>query len=154
MPEYCALQPRHALTSVTARALLAEARQLGPLGVAQLVAERQVVEARGDGGGDGASVALDGDIPAGAVVLDLRSKEDYQRWHAPGALWLEFFEALHAAGSLPPEPTYVLYCEVGFKSAHLAELLRRRGVDARHGPGGAPWLSRRRARAREPESVA
>jgi len=153
MPEYCALQPRHALTSVGLRALVAEARQLGRLEIPGLLAERETVDARGGRSADGRSLALEAEIPADAVVVDLRSKEDYQRWHAPGALWLEFFEALKACPSLPADARYVFYCEVGFKSAHLADLLRRRGVDAWHVPGGAPWLARRLARTREPEPV-
>lgn len=152
--EYCALQPRHALTAVSAAALAAEARQLGELGLPALVAGREVHEARALGTPAVRSLALEGDIPDDAVVLDLRSKEDYRRWHLPGALWLEFFEALKAHGSLPADARYIVYCEVGFKSAHLAELLRRRGIDARHVPGGAAWLERRGTRARQPEPVA
>lgn len=154
VPEYCALQPRHALTTVSARGLAAEARQLGDLELPALVAGREVREARALGVPGGRSLALEGDLPGDAVVIDLRGKEDYRRWHAPGALWLDFFEALKAHASLPAGSPYVFYCEVGFKSAHLAELLRRRGIDARHVPGGAAWLQRRGARVREPEPVA
>jgi thiamine biosynthesis protein ThiI len=36
----------------------------------------------------------------------------------------------------------VLYCEFGLKSAHLAELMRREGLDAYHFRGGLPELLR------------
>ena len=35
-----------------------------------------------------------------------------------------------------PGQRYVLYCEFGLKSAHLADLMRRAGLDARHVSGG------------------
>jgi rhodanese-related sulfurtransferase len=37
----------------------------------------------------------------------------------------------------------VLYCEYGLKSAHLAELMRKLGLEAFHVRGGTPALSRR-----------
>ena len=65
-------------------------------------------------------------------MLDLRSKSAYQSWHYPGALFLDFAHALRVYTSLPKDKRYVLYCEFGLKSAHLAELMRRTGFDASH----------------------
>jgi thiamine biosynthesis protein ThiI len=79
-------------------------------------------------------------IPDGAVVLDLRSKAAFQGWHHPSALFLDFPNALRVYRSLDPSKRYVLYCEFGLKSGHLAELMRREGIDASHFAGGLKAL--------------
>ena len=75
-------------------------------------------------------------IDAGDTVIDLRSKAAYDGWHFPGALFLDFANALRAYPSFDAGQHYVLYCEFGLKSAHLADLMRRAGLDARHVSGG------------------
>jgi len=49
--------------------------------------------------------------------------------------WLED-RALRAFPSFDVAQKYVLYCELGLKSAHLADLMRRSGLNARHISGG------------------
>jgi rhodanese-related sulfurtransferase len=70
------------------------------------------------------------------VLIDLRSKAAYETWHHPQALFLDFPHALRAYPSFDPSRSYVLYCEFGLKSAHLADLMRRAGLVARHVSGG------------------
>jgi rhodanese-related sulfurtransferase len=41
---------------------------------------------------------------------------------------------------MPKTGRYVLYCEFGLKSAHLAELMRREGFDAAHFRSGLSGL--------------
>ena len=43
---------------------------------------------------------------------------------------------LRAYPAFDPDQRYVLYCEFGLKSAHLADLMRREGLNARHVSGG------------------
>jgi len=86
-------------------------------------------------------------IPDGATVIDLRSKPQYQEWHWPDALQLDFGHALKAYASFDRGNTYVLYCEIGLKSAHLAELMRKEGLRALHVPGGLKALKKMAARA-------
>jgi thiamine biosynthesis protein ThiI len=74
------------------------------------------------------------------VVIDLRTRAEYQAWHWPGALQLDFAKALEAYPSFAKEQSYVLYCEYGLKSAHLAELMRKRDLRAGHVRGGTPTL--------------
>ena len=57
-------------------------------------------------------------------------------WHYPDALFLDFPNALRAYPSFDSGQRYVLYCEFGLKSAHLADLMRRAGLNARHISGG------------------
>jgi thiamine biosynthesis protein ThiI len=90
-------------------------------------------------------------IPEDATVLDLRSARDYRAWHWPGALHLEYFHALQAYRTVDRRQRYVLYCEVGLKSAHLAERLQGLGIDARHVPAGVASLRRAAESAAAPE---
>ncbi|MGH7286453.1 MAG: rhodanese-like domain-containing protein, partial [Myxococcota bacterium] len=82
------------------------------------------------------------EVPEGAVVIDLRTRAEYKSWHWPGALQLEFAQALEAYPSFAKEQSYVLYCEYGLKSAHLAELMRRLDLSAFHVRGGTATLRR------------
>ncbi len=141
--EYCALHPRHAMTAARREELAEELRALSPLPLAELLAARRTTELRARRPGPEGSLALPGDeLPAGAVLLDLRPREDFRRWHPGEALWLEFFDALKAYPRFDRGRPYVLYCEVGFKSAHLAELMREAGFTAYHVPGGVAALRR------------
>ena len=51
---------------------------------------------------------------------------------------------------LSKEPTYVLYCDAGVQTAHLAEVMQRLGYEAYSFRGGAvrlrEWAGRQRAR--------
>jgi thiamine biosynthesis protein ThiI len=77
--------------------------------------------------------------PPNVPLFDLRSDSAFAAWHPPGALNLPYALALRAVveGSFPALPAVALFCEIGYKSAHLAELLRARGVRACSLRGGA-----------------
>jgi thiamine biosynthesis protein ThiI len=81
-------------------------------------------------------------VPAGAVLLDLRSREEFTAWHPEGALRLDFADALRAYPSFAKEREYVVYCAYGLKSAHLAERMREAGLHAHHFRGGSRALRR------------
>lgn len=70
------------------------------------------------------------------VWLDLRSHKAYEAWHPPGATLLGFPAALDEFRDLDPAATYVVYCEIGLKSAQLAEAMSAGGYGARHVAGG------------------
>jgi rhodanese-related sulfurtransferase len=89
-------------------------------------------------------------VPPGATVIDLRSRAAHRARHWPGALQLDLGQALQAYPSFDKEKTYVLYCEFGLKSAHLAELMRRAGFEAFHVKGGLGRL----LGARDPDLAA
>jgi thiamine biosynthesis protein ThiI len=75
-------------------------------------------------------------IPRGAAVVDLRAQDAYRAWHWPGAEQRDYFSALRGFAGWPRERRWVFYCEVGLKSAHLAEVMRQAGFDAWHVAGG------------------
>jgi len=146
--EYCALVPsKPATSSSVARARGEEDRiDLGIL--SRAVAERSVFDLRRlDLASMDAPELQVASVPEGATVLDLRSKPAYSTWHWPDALFLDFADALRAYPHFARDQRYVLYCELGLKSAHLAELMRREGLDAWHFDGGlGPLLAHARER--------
>jgi tRNA uracil 4-sulfurtransferase len=146
VPEHCALVPRHPATRAPLAAVEAEVAALDPGYLERAVGSRRVVAVRGLEAAAlaPAAVAID-EVPAGATVLDLRPRHAFDAWHHPGALRLDFFAALACQASFDPAQTYVVYCEHGLKSAHLAEVLRQRGCRAYYLQGGAGDRRRRTA---------
>lgn len=141
--EYCALVPRKPATSAALPALQSEEKRMNLSLVEAAVAERSYFELRQLDLSllDVPELEVD-EIPADAVAIDLRSKQAYQTWHYPDALFLDFASALRALPSMPRNQRYVLYCEFGLKSAHLADLMRTAGLDASHFKGGSATLMR------------
>lgn len=68
--------------------------------------------------------------PPDSVLVDLRSAEDYKRWHLPGALRADPDDVLTLVDRLGRDKTYVFYCYGGGTSLDVAESLRRLGIKA------------------------
>jgi thiamine biosynthesis protein ThiI len=88
-------------------------------------------------------------VPTGAVVLDCRAPHQYRAWHYPGAEQVPPHEVAPRMKELTKDRTYVLYCEYGTQTAHLAELMQRVGYEAYSFRGGASRLREWTARAAE-----
>ncbi len=135
--EYCAIVPNRPSTSARLDDILEEEAKMDPAVLeAALEARAEFMIADLD-----LDVWDDGDlttstIAPGDTVIDLRTKAAFDSWHYPDALFLDFPNALRAYGAFEPSQRYVLYCEFGLKSAHLADLMRRTGLNARHVSGG------------------
>ncbi len=143
VPEHCALTPRQPETHAKPRRVEKAEAGLDPEKLAALVEERAIFDLRALDLGKLSAPELEVDhVPEGAVVLDFRSAVAFKSWHYPGALRLDYAEALKAYASFDRDPTYVAVCEVGLKSAHLAELMHRAGYRAHHFRGGAGRLMR------------
>ncbi|HVH19512.1 MAG TPA: tRNA uracil 4-sulfurtransferase ThiI [Myxococcota bacterium] len=141
--EYCAMVPRRPATRAPQDLVEAQETRL-PAGLLDdLVAKRSVLDLRALDldSLDVEGLALDR-LPPGALLLDLRPVEPYRSEHHPLALHLEFSRALEAYPSFDRSRTYVLCCEFGLLSAHLAERMRRDGFDAWHFTGGQRALMR------------
>jgi thiamine biosynthesis protein ThiI len=152
--EYCAMVPRRPSTSAKLQVILEEESRIDPALLTAAIANRKVLDLR----------ALDPDhsdlgdlerseIPAGAQVIDLRSSEEFRSWHYPDAVQLDFGHALRAYPSFAKDRTYVLCCEYGLKSAHLAELMAREGLRAYHFRGGTRALRRYAEREAKGETI-
>jgi thiamine biosynthesis protein ThiI len=141
--EYCDLAPRSPATAASLEAILEEESRIDLGLLHRCVDDRSVIELRTADIEQLAIPDLETDgIPDGATVIDLRTKAQYDSWHHPGALWLDFGHAMKAYPSFERSKRYVLYCEFGLKSAHLAEFMRKEGFDAANFHGGTRALKR------------
>lgn len=144
IPEYCALNSKNPETHAKIEKVLAAEEQMDPEILERVIQERAVCDLRAlelqhiEATGLGIET-----IPDEAVVVDLRSAMGFKSWHYPGAVNLGYLEALAAYRSFAPGRPYVFYCEVGLKSAHLAELMKRAGFQAHHIDGGLKALMQR-----------
>jgi thiamine biosynthesis protein ThiI len=130
--EYCAILPRHPATHASLESVHREEEKLDPGLLDQLMKNRTVTELRGlELKSANSEIELD-EIPADTTVIDLRSRSAYEAWHPTDALYLDLFQALKAYRSFDRDKTYVFYCEVGQKSAHLAGLMHAEGFRAFH----------------------
>jgi thiamine biosynthesis protein ThiI len=142
--EYCALVPRRPATRARLDRVLSEETKLDRELLETALARREVLDLRSlSEEAEGLDELAIGEIPAGAVVIDLRTRAEYQGWHWPGALHLDFAKALEAYPTFAKDQAYVLYCAYGLKSAHLAEMMRALGLEAFHVRGGTPALEKR-----------
>ncbi len=67
---------------------------------------------------------------SGAVVIDMRSREKFEKWHYPGAVSVRLKDLDQFAKGLDREKQVVLYCSKGLQSAHAAARLRKEGFNA------------------------
>ena len=82
-------------------------------------------------------------VPDGARLIDVRAPQARQAWTHPDAEPWDFFQALEDFPNWDRDPTYVCVCEVGLKSADLAERMRNAGFDAYSLAGGVKTLHQR-----------
>jgi rhodanese-related sulfurtransferase len=80
-----------------------------------------------------AAAALDQD----AVVIDVRTPEEYDAGHVQDAQLIDIQSPEFAAGiaELDPDQTYVVYCRSGNRSAVAAEQMRAEGLTVLDGGG-------------------
>lgn len=135
--EYCAILPKRPATAASLADVLAEEEKLEMSLLDKALEDVRTYDLR--------RLVLSAlelpeieieEIPEGAVVVDLRSPQSYRAWHYPGAIYKDFLMALKEYPSWDKSRIYVLYCELGLKSAHLAEQMRRQGFQAFHFKGG------------------
>jgi len=129
--EYCDLMPTRPATRAALKDVLRDEAALGADGIDELVDARRVFDLRRvePESLDVRLPAVDR-VPDGATVIDLRSAAAWRGWHYPGSLNLDLPHALSAYPSFARDRAYVLVCEVGLKSAHLAEKMREAGFEA------------------------
>lgn len=90
------------------------------------------------------------EIPPGAHVIDTRPSRAFEQWHWPGARHRAFQELENRYRTmLDREPTYVLVCAEGVRTAFLVERMQQDGFEAYSFLGGAPRLRRLQRDAEE-----
>jgi len=139
--EYCDLNPPKPTTRAALKDVLRDEAHLDPDRIGRQVDERQIFDlGQVDPEAVAAPVPEVDCLPPGATLLDLRQKPAFQSWHYPGALHLNLPQALAAYRSFARDRPYVLVCEVGLKSAHLAEQMKEAGFEAYQLKGGLKGL--------------
>jgi len=147
--EYCDLMPEKPATRAALGDVLRDEAALDLERLDRLVDARRIFDLRRvDPEGLDARIPEVDQVPPGAAVIDLRSANAYRSWHYPDALHLDLPHALSAYPSFARDRAYVVVCEVGLKSAHLAEKMREEGFEAfqfKHGISGLMSLAERDA---------
>jgi thiamine biosynthesis protein ThiI len=139
--EYCDLMPTRPSTRAALADVLRDEGKLDLDRLGVLVDARRVFELRRTDPEAVASPVPEVELlPAGATVLDLRAAQAFKSWHYPASLHLDLAHALAAYRSFDRGRPYVLVCEVGLKSAHLAEQMRAAGFEAYLFKGGVKGL--------------
>jgi rhodanese-related sulfurtransferase len=81
-------------------------------------------------------------IAAGAILLDVREKDEYQAGHAPKARHIPLGQLAARHGELPAGRTVVTVCRSGMRSTQAARLLAGQGVAVANLSGGMQAWSR------------
>lgn len=141
--EYCALHGKGPTTNAKPERLEAAEELLDIAGLQRAAADAWRIDLYSyevpTATAEEASLATDR-VPDEATVIDLRSPAAFSAWHYPGALRLGYVEALRAVEHIAKGPTYLVCCELEFKSADLAERLRAAGHPAFYFRGGTAAL--------------
>lgn len=79
-----------------------------------------------------------------AILLDTRTKEEYDVSHLPGAKWVGYddFE-LNRVADVPKDGNIVVYCSVGYRSEKVGEKLMAAGYQQVHNLYGSlfEWVN-------------
>jgi rhodanese-related sulfurtransferase len=83
------------------------------------------------------------DVPADAVLLDVREPEEWAAGHAEGALHVPMGQVIQRIDEIldhaAEQPLYVM-CKMGGRSAQVAAFLNQQGINAINVDGGlAAW---------------
>ncbi len=139
--EYCAILPDRPVTNARPEAARDEESRTDPGILEGAVSDRRVLDLRELDAFDLVEPYIFvRSVPDGAVFIDCRPEVAYREWHAPDALHRSPRSLATHLDQLDEERTYVLYCERGVQSAHVAELMQNSGYDAYSFKGGAPAL--------------
>jgi rhodanese-related sulfurtransferase len=74
--------------------------------------------------------------PSSAVVLDVRTPEEFERGHVPGAQNVPVDELRDRLGELDRRKRIIAYCQVGQRGYLATRALRQLGFDAANLSGG------------------
>lgn len=75
-------------------------------------------------------------LEAGAVVVDVRTPEEFAQGHVPGALNLPVEAIASWADRVPKDKPVYLYCRSGNRSRQAAEYLKKKGYTNLHNVEG------------------
>lgn len=76
------------------------------------------------------------EVPAGAVILDVREDDEWEAGHVDGSTHVPLSQLPARAGDVPSADPLVVVCKVGGRSAQVTAWLRQQGRDAVNLDGG------------------
>lgn len=127
--EYCAILPNRPATRSSVDKVNEETAKVQTSVLERALAKPMLYRLRDLEASD-LTTDLETESPGEAVLIDLRTRADFERWHPDGAVHLEFPQALAAYPSFDRHQSYVAYCDLSLKSAHLAEVMQAHGLEA------------------------
>jgi tRNA uracil 4-sulfurtransferase len=142
VPEFCALDGGKPVTNSSPGRLDREEAKVSESLLEALVDDKRTLKVFEMASGEELVDVEIERVPEGAVVLDLRAHVGESTWKYPDSVHMPFETAIENAAFLPNEATYLLVCEVGLKSAYLAERMRQAGFEAHSFRGGSHALKR------------
>lgn len=77
-------------------------------------------------------------VQSGAMLLDVRTREEYQMGHIPGSVNIPLFELPTEVKRFNSATPVVAICESGARSSQAVRFLRSNGIEAFNGGG---WRS-------------
>lgn len=141
--EFCAITPGHPVTSSRLEEVDRQEAGLDPEAVTSAVAaaERRPLRALTPADMTLPYLFVES-VPDGAVLLDCRSEALRRAWRPERAVPAPLPELLGRLRQLDKDPTYVLFCRFGTRSAQAAEVMQQAGFEAYSFRGGEPALRR------------
>ncbi len=139
--EYCAIAPGHPVTAAREQRVIAEENKMDLSVIDRAVTSAKKLNVRQLSPSDlVAPYIFTSEVIQDAVVIDCRTEQQFDAWHAPDALHREEWELARDFKRLDRDRKYLLYCAHGIQSAHLAEKMQRAGYEAYSFKGGVGAL--------------
>ncbi len=145
MPKHKRSNRRSSSQSSTSAFLRHPIVQLGVVAIVALVIYLLVATSSGAGGGLPATISVDEAYSMyqdGAFVLDVRTVEEWNEYHAPGTTLIPKDELASRLDELPKDQPIVVICRSGNRSQEGRDILLQAGFDATSVSGGLnAWRS-------------
>ncbi|MFK7827804.1 MAG: tRNA uracil 4-sulfurtransferase ThiI [Oligoflexales bacterium] len=139
--EFCQLVPAKPATACKVEVARSEEAKLDLSALDSAFASRKIIDLIALSKNDMSTPYIfKSEVPIDAVVVDCRTKSEFDLWHYKNAIHKEYYDLLSNYKSLVKSKEYVLYCAVGMQSALVAEKMQADGFLAYSFQGGARSL--------------
>ncbi len=137
MKEYCQITPRHPVTHATIEGVERQESRIDLDLPVKLISKRKSFFPTKMEGIHMLDYQIELDkIPEGAVIFDIRDKEDFEEWHIPGSINIDEMELYEKIKELDRNRVYVIACYRGARSMAIVNEMRKAGLEAYSLKGG------------------
>ncbi len=137
MKEYCQITPRHPVTHATFSGVEKQEAFIDLELPERLVSKRKSFYPTKMEGIHMLDYQIELEkIPAGAVIFDIRDREDFEEWHIPGSINIDEMELYKKIKELDRSKVYVIACYRGARSMAIVNEMRKAGLEAYSLKGG------------------